>query len=234
VDQKSFPKDQAYKDLVALINYVLRQFFKAVEADSFVLIEVRVPSLSHTPSPKKKLNTEHTSEFFFSCAQAFFPKNRNRWKRYSSWEPEPKTKDKEPDARFPPDVQVKKGFSWSEQLAIAMAALQEAGQSELIEWVKEVGLSLCAESPERAVTNEGVKKILTIVIAQRHRIEERANDPAQDASGDEGEAIGGENTIGTKPSTTSFASDVAPSKTAADYSAFFFLLLSRQVKPSFW
>ncbi|KAI0301445.1 timeless protein-domain-containing protein [Russula brevipes] len=163
VDQKSFPKDQPYKDLVALINYVLRQFFKAVEADSFVLIE------------------------------AFFPKNRNRWKRYSSWEPEPKTKDKEPDARFPPDVQVKKGFSWSEQLAIAMAALQEAGQSELIEWVKE---------------------ILTIVIAQRHRIEERAKDPAQDASDDEGEAIGGED---TNPSTTSFVSDVTPSKTAADY-----------------
>lgn len=42
-DQKSFPKDQPYKDLVALINYVLRQFFKAVEADSFVLIEVRSP-----------------------------------------------------------------------------------------------------------------------------------------------------------------------------------------------
>jgi replication fork protection complex subunit Tof1/Swi1 len=40
-DQKSFPKDQPYKDLVALINYILRQFFKAVEADSFVLIEVQ-------------------------------------------------------------------------------------------------------------------------------------------------------------------------------------------------
>lgn len=39
-DQKSFPKDQPYKDLVALINYILRQFFKAVEADSFVLVEV--------------------------------------------------------------------------------------------------------------------------------------------------------------------------------------------------
>jgi replication fork protection complex subunit Tof1/Swi1 len=77
-----------------------------------------------------------------SCAQAFFPKNRNRWKKYSSWEPEPKTKKaKEVDPRFPPDVQVKKGFTWSEQLAIAMAALQEAGQSELIEWVKEVCLS---------------------------------------------------------------------------------------------
>ena len=75
--------------------------------------------------------------------QAFFPKNRNRWKRYSSWEPENKTKKKKDvDTGHPQDVQVKKGFSWSEQLAIAMAALQDVGLSELIEWVKEVCLSV--------------------------------------------------------------------------------------------
>lgn len=128
-DQKSFPKDQPYKDLVALINYILRQFFKAVEADSFVLIE------------------------------ALFPKNRNRWKKYSSWEPEPKGDGKDADPRFPPDVKVKKGYSWSEQLAIAMAALQDAGQGELIAWVKET---------------------LTVVIAQRQRIVERGSDAASD------------------------------------------------------
>jgi replication fork protection complex subunit Tof1/Swi1 len=91
--------------------------------------------------------------------QAFFPKNRNRWKRYSSWEPENKTKKaKDVDTAHPRDVQVKKGFSWSEQLAIAMAALQDAGQSELIEWVKEVCLSICpsvlrGKAPQRVLTN---------------------------------------------------------------------------------
>jgi replication fork protection complex subunit Tof1/Swi1 len=91
--------------------------------------------------------------------QAFFPKNRNRWKRYSSWEPDNKPKKaKDVDTGHPPDVQVKKGFSWSEQLAIAMAALQDAGQSELIEWVKEVCLSIClsvlrGKAPERVLTN---------------------------------------------------------------------------------
>ncbi|KAI9507117.1 timeless-domain-containing protein [Russula earlei] len=157
-DRKSFPKDQPYKDLVALMNYVLRQFFKAVEADPFVLVE------------------------------AFFPKNRNRWKRHSSWEPESKSKSKEVDPRFPPDVQVKKGFTWSEQLAIAMAALKEARQNELIEWVKE---------------------ILTTVIAQRRRIEERANDPAPGTSDDEGEDIGKD--------AANHASDIPQTKTAADY-----------------
>jgi replication fork protection complex subunit Tof1/Swi1 len=156
-DQKSFPKEQPYKDLVALISYVLRQFFKAVEADSFVLVEVRPPLLCHVIIILTK-DRGFPSELSM-CAQAFFPKNRNRWKRYSSWEPENKTKKtKDVDTGHPPDVQVKKGFSWSEQLAIAMAALQDAGQSELIEWVKEVCLSVCpsvqsGQAPERMLTN---------------------------------------------------------------------------------
>jgi hypothetical protein len=39
-----------------------------------------------------------------------------------------------------------------------MAALQEAGQSELIEWVKEVCLSRAENALEYAVTDEGVKR----------------------------------------------------------------------------
>jgi replication fork protection complex subunit Tof1/Swi1 len=50
------------------------------------------------------------------------------------------------DTRFPPDVQVKKGFSWSEQLGIAIAVLVEGGEQELVAWVKDVGsLSLSGE-----------------------------------------------------------------------------------------
>lgn len=40
-EEKSLPREQPYKDLVALINYVLRQFFKAVAEDSFLVVEVR-------------------------------------------------------------------------------------------------------------------------------------------------------------------------------------------------
>lgn len=46
------------------------------------------------------------------------------------------------DTRFPPDVQVKKGYSWSEQLGIAVAALAEAGASELVDWTKDVSVIL--------------------------------------------------------------------------------------------
>lgn len=74
--------------------------------------------------------------------QAFFPKTRGKWKKLSSWEPEEKTKRSRAatveESKFPPEVKVKAGYSWSEELAIAMAALQEDGKEELIEWVKLV------------------------------------------------------------------------------------------------
>ena len=39
-DQKSIPRDPPYKDLVRLINFILRQFFKAIEENTFLAVEV--------------------------------------------------------------------------------------------------------------------------------------------------------------------------------------------------
>lgn len=72
---------------------------------------------------------------------AFFPKNRGHWKAYSSYEPEPKAGRASrtvEDRRFPADVQVKKGWSWSEQVGIAVKALVEAEKRGLVEWAKGV------------------------------------------------------------------------------------------------
>ncbi|KAI0033017.1 timeless protein-domain-containing protein, partial [Vararia minispora EC-137] len=142
-DRASLPREQAYADLVHLIKYILRQFFKAVEEDSMVLVE------------------------------AFFPTNRGRWKRLSSWEPPRALERDVEDTRFPPDVQVKKGHSWSEEVGIAMAALAGAGKADLIEWTKD---------------------ILEFVVRQRKRIIEETDGPkklltAEDAEGDEDEEL---------------------------------------------
>ncbi|KAJ3893201.1 timeless protein-domain-containing protein [Lentinula edodes] len=121
-DKKSFPLDQPHKDLVNLINYILRQFFKALEQEPFLAVEV------------------------------FFPKNRGNWKQYSSWEPPPKggkSKGVE-DIRFPQEVQVKKGYSWSDQVGITIASLVEAGQTELVLWTQEI-LQIAKAERERII-----------------------------------------------------------------------------------
>ncbi|PPQ67837.1 hypothetical protein CVT24_003143 [Panaeolus cyanescens] len=135
-DQKSFPREQVYKDLLNLINFILRQFFKALEQEPFLAVET------------------------------FFPKNRGNWKQYSSREPETKQsrqKASVEDTRFPQDIEVKKGYSWSDSLGIAIAALYEANHEDFVQWTTE---------------------ILSLVISQRSKILEEAagND---DASGSE-------------------------------------------------
>ncbi|KAF8578836.1 timeless-domain-containing protein [Ramaria rubella] len=111
-EQKSLPRSQPYKELIQLVNYILRQFFKAAEKDSFLIVE------------------------------AFFPKNRGQWKNFSSWEPdkpEKKTgKGSDEVWKYPQDVQVKKGFSWTEQLGIAIACLVDNKQGDLVDWIKEI------------------------------------------------------------------------------------------------
>ncbi|GLB39613.1 putative timeless-domain-containing protein [Lyophyllum shimeji] len=140
-DQKTMPREQPYKDLINLITFISRQFFKALAEDPFLAVE------------------------------AFFPKNRGHWKQFSSWEPEEKKGKREKktveDTRFPRDVEVKKGYSWSDQLGIAIAALVEAGEVEFVHWTKD---------------------ILGLVIAQRKRIIEEADakdDDAEDNDDDE-------------------------------------------------
>ncbi|KAJ7454075.1 timeless protein-domain-containing protein [Mycena galericulata] len=109
--QKTFPRDQPHRDLVSLVTFVLRRFFKALEEEPFLAVE------------------------------AFFPKNRGQWKAFSSWEPPEKgvralRADKEKPGAG--EVQVKRGYSWSEQLGIVIAALVDAGQLELVNWTKDI------------------------------------------------------------------------------------------------
>ncbi|KDN42043.1 hypothetical protein RSAG8_07088, partial [Rhizoctonia solani AG-8 WAC10335] len=63
-NQSSLPKDQPHKDLIQLINFILRKFFKNAQEHPLLLVE------------------------------AFYPKNRGQWKSYSSYEPEVKPKSK--------------------------------------------------------------------------------------------------------------------------------------------
>ncbi|KAI0366585.1 timeless-domain-containing protein [Pilatotrama ljubarskyi] len=123
-EERSLPKEQPYKDLVALINYILRKFFKAVAEDSFLVVE------------------------------AFFPKNRKAWKQFSSAELDaaarPRSEKLPFDSRFPQDVQVKKGYSWSEQLGIAVGVLVEKGQRNLVEWTKQI-LSLAIAHRKKTI-----------------------------------------------------------------------------------
>ncbi|KAL1947016.1 hypothetical protein VTO73DRAFT_13977 [Trametes versicolor] len=97
--------------LVALITFIRRKFFKAIAEDSFVIVEV------------------------------FFPKNRGHWQQFSSIELDqvgPRPEGPRFDDCFPVDVTVKKGYSLSDQIGIAIAAPVEKDQRNLVEWTKQI------------------------------------------------------------------------------------------------
>jgi len=49
MDHKQYlPRDQPYKDLVNLIQFLLRQFFKAAEDDPFIIVHVSPHGLRFT------------------------------------------------------------------------------------------------------------------------------------------------------------------------------------------
>jgi hypothetical protein len=50
-DQKSFPQEQPYKDLLNLVNFILRRFFKALEEEPFLAVEVRIPPFNRQYNP---------------------------------------------------------------------------------------------------------------------------------------------------------------------------------------
>ncbi|QRV99102.1 topoisomerase 1-associated factor 1 [Ceratobasidium sp. AG-Ba] len=96
--QSSLPKDQPYKDLIQLINFVLRKFFKNAQEHPLLLVE------------------------------AFYPKNRGQWKAYSSYEPEVKPKSGRPAGKAELTVKRGFKASEQIGIAVACLSEQEGGK----------------------------------------------------------------------------------------------------------
>ncbi len=75
------------------------------------------------------------------------------------------------DTRFPPDVEVKKGYSWSEQLGIVIAALVEANRADLVKWTTEESLPIVFG----AIPLKHISQILEFVVGQRSRLIEETD-----------------------------------------------------------
>ncbi|KAG8990291.1 Topoisomerase 1-associated factor 1 [Tulasnella sp. JGI-2019a] len=130
-DEKTLPKDQSYLDLMALIKFVLRKFFKAVAEDSFILVE------------------------------SFFPRTRRAWKKLSGYkspdgasgsEGAKKKPGRAAESKHGAELTVKRGYTASQQLGIAIACLVDAGKMDLIDWVKEI-LMLVIGKKQRIITD---------------------------------------------------------------------------------
>ncbi|BEI92678.1 uncharacterized protein CcaverHIS019_0503060 [Cutaneotrichosporon cavernicola] len=110
-DKPRLPAGDGTRDLYRLIEFLLRKFFKRLEADPFVMVEI------------------------------FLPKSLGRWKSLSSYVVEDKVHDSERarvrEQMGPPELEFikKNNLSWSEQMAVAIRMLLDADHEDWVRWI---------------------------------------------------------------------------------------------------
>ena len=143
-EQQSLPNGDASRDLLHLINFVLRKFFKRVADDPFVIV------------------------------RALGPKSRGHWKELSSYKSDEESDDgmggqrsrikenvghfaiseailtPEQMAKGPIELAFKKSkkLTWSQQMGIVVAMLVREGHEDWISWVIEVSCYEYIEAPD--------------------------------------------------------------------------------------
>lgn len=110
-DKDSLPKGDGTKDLLQLIMFLLRKFFKCIEKDPFVIVD------------------------------ALLPKGRGQWQRYSSAKDEDddgmagqRSRIREKLAAAELEFIKKNNLSWSQQMGVVVSILVSAEHKE---WVRE-------------------------------------------------------------------------------------------------
>ena len=115
IDSKaSLPNADSSRDLIFLINFILRKFFKKVQEDPFLIIE------------------------------ALAPKTKAKWKSISSYKSDESEAEggvggigrKKEAAEL--EFVKKKNLSWSQQMEVVIGMLLRDGKQSLIEWIIEV------------------------------------------------------------------------------------------------
>ena len=111
------PNTDGARDLIQMITFILRKFFKKVQEDPFLIVE------------------------------ALTPKTRGTWKAISSYKSDESDSDggggggvrNKKDAAELEFVK-KKNLSWSQQMEVVIGVLFKDGKQALVEWIVEVSL----------------------------------------------------------------------------------------------
>ncbi|EGG12538.1 uncharacterized protein MELLADRAFT_114767 [Melampsora larici-populina 98AG31] len=113
-DRANSPRNPVYDDLWKLIDYILKQFFKSIRQNPFLLVEC------FFPSRKTKGGRTRNIENSDSDADSLVL-----------------TKSKKKPLKLPAEIVVKPGLTWSQKLGVAIGLLVDDNKSDLVEQVKD-------------------------------------------------------------------------------------------------
>ncbi|OCF42971.1 topoisomerase 1-associated factor 1 [Kwoniella heveanensis CBS 569] len=139
-EQHTLIKADSSKDLMQLINFVLRKFFKRVAEDPFLIIE------------------------------AFTSKSRSKWKDLSSYKSEDEDEDgmggqrariKEKMGLAELEFKKNKNLSWSQQMEVAVSLILKEEHADWIKWIiEELEVALAART-EIVLSVDGEEALIT-------------------------------------------------------------------------
>jgi replication fork protection complex subunit Tof1/Swi1 len=131
-EQSHLIRCDATKDLIQLITFILRKFFKRVTEDPFVII------------------------------QAFGPKSRGHWKELSSYKSDSDSDSSVRGVGGVVDLDFikRRALTWSQQMGVVIAMLVRDGKTGMIQWVAGVLEIVLAERQEIVLSTDGPPNLL--------------------------------------------------------------------------
>ncbi|WWD21366.1 hypothetical protein CI109_105851 [Kwoniella shandongensis] len=138
-EQHSLPKADSSKDLLQLVNFVLRKFFKRVAEDPFVIVE------------------------------ALSSKARGKWKDLSSYKSDDESDDgmggqrgriQEKMGLAELEFKKSKKLSWSQQMGVVVSILVKDGHEEWIKWIISIMEIALAARTEIVLAVDGEPNLL--------------------------------------------------------------------------
>ncbi|KAH9811884.1 timeless protein-domain-containing protein [Melampsora americana] len=116
-DRASSPRNSSYDDLWKLIDYILKQFFKSIRENPFMLVECFFPSRKTKAGARNIENSDSDADSLVLTKS--------------------KSKSKRKPLKLPAEIVVTPGLTWSQKLGVAIGLLVDNNKSDLVEQVKD-------------------------------------------------------------------------------------------------
>lgn len=130
-DRTTSPRNSAYEDLWKLIDYILKQFFKSIRQNPFMLVECFFPFRKTKGGNRDIENSDSDADDPVS------------------------TKSKQKPSKLPAEIVVKPGLTWSQKLGVAIGLLVDKNKSDLVEQVKDTLRLASAARTAIVLTTDG-------------------------------------------------------------------------------
>ncbi|KAJ9100538.1 hypothetical protein QFC21_003581 [Naganishia friedmannii] len=141
-DQRSLPAHQSSKDAIAVINFILRKFFKAMEQDPFLALDAFFPKASQSNSGRAGSGFQLGSDDDGEASDVGVKVARRKVEKIPA------------DLEFKPDSPL----TWSQQVGTTVLQLTESQSIHFVTWLMEQLGEISATRQQVILNTDGERR----------------------------------------------------------------------------